>query len=101
MRITIDLDPAAAGAVQPSPVVARQQATEGVSATLEAEAAAVDAGTFAGLPALEGVAFSPQPRTDGHSGRPGTPPPAHGDTFGLSPDIGRGSTGGNAGGFRG
>jgi hypothetical protein len=101
MRITIDLDPTAAAAVQPSPVVVRQQATEGVGAMLEAEAAAVDAGAFAGVPALEGVASFAQPRTNGQPGRLGTPPPTHSDAFGLTPDIGRGSTGGNAGGFRG
>jgi len=104
MRITIDLDPTAAAAVQPSPVVVRQQATEGVGAILEAEAAAVDAGAFAGVPALEGVASFAQPRTNGQPGQPGhlgTPRPTHGDAFGLTPDIGRGSTGGNAGGFRG
>jgi hypothetical protein len=101
MRITIELEPAAAAAVQPSPVVVRQQATEGLGATLEPEAAAVDAGAFAGVPTLEGVASLAQPRTNGQPGRPGTPPPTHGDTFGLTPDMGRRSTGGNAGGFRG
>jgi hypothetical protein len=101
MRIIIDFDPTAAPGAQPSVAVVRPTAAEGANVTLESQAVAVDAGAFAGIPVGEGIASTPQPRTNGYARGLGAPPPPHGDTFGLTPEIGRESTRGNAGGFRG
>jgi hypothetical protein len=101
MRITIELDPSTAAALQPAAFTTQQEQVRGAAPTPSAAAPEViDAGPFAGLPPEQGPVTSP-PQTNGHAGRFGSPPPTYGDVFGLPPSVGGSLGGGSAGRFRG